>query len=54
MLITKTFYDVPSGLNPRARPIRVFVIAPNVPNYPQAKFPGTCLLQVLQFEVELG
>ncbi|KAH8120352.1 dienelactone hydrolase [Phellopilus nigrolimitatus] len=40
MLITKAYHDVPSKLNPRGRPVRIFVFAPNVPNYPQAKFPG--------------
>jgi hypothetical protein len=39
MLITKTFHDVPSKLD-NGRPIRIFVAAPVVPNYPQAKFPG--------------
>ncbi|TFK41109.1 dienelactone hydrolase [Crucibulum laeve] len=39
MLITKTFHDVPSKLD-GGRPIRIFVISPNIPNYPQAKFPG--------------
>jgi hypothetical protein len=40
MLITKTHHDVPSKLD-NGKPIRIFVIAPVVPNYPQAKFPGT-------------
>ncbi|KAF9015199.1 dienelactone hydrolase [Cyathus striatus] len=39
MLISKKYYDVPSKLD-NGRPIRIFVISPNVPNYPQAKFPG--------------
>lgn len=39
MLITKTYHDVPSALD-NGKPIRIFVIAPNVPGYPQAKFPG--------------
>ncbi|KAI0067682.1 dienelactone hydrolase [Artomyces pyxidatus] len=40
MLITKTYHDVPSKLDSNGRPVRIFVIAPNVPNYPHAKFPG--------------
>ncbi|THH06100.1 hypothetical protein EW145_g4324 [Phellinidium pouzarii] len=40
MLISKTFHDVPSTLNPKGRPVRIFVLAPDVPNYPKAKFPG--------------
>lgn len=40
MLITKTEYDVKSNLKPDGRPVRIYIIAPNVPNYPQAKFPG--------------
>ncbi|KAJ3561853.1 hypothetical protein NP233_g9940 [Leucocoprinus birnbaumii] len=39
MLITKTHYDIPSKLD-NGRPIRIYVISPNMPNYPQAKFPG--------------
>ncbi|KAF9453769.1 dienelactone hydrolase [Macrolepiota fuliginosa MF-IS2] len=39
MLITQKHYDVPSKLD-GGRPIRIYVISPNVPNYPQAKFPG--------------
>ncbi|KAH6917336.1 dienelactone hydrolase [Coprinopsis sp. MPI-PUGE-AT-0042] len=39
MLITKTYKDVPSKLD-NGRPMRIFVIAPNMPEYPQAKFPG--------------
>lgn len=40
MLIQKTFHDLPTKLDPQGRPIRIFVISPNVPDYPEAKFPG--------------
>jgi len=40
MLITKDFHDVPTKLARNGRPIRIFVISPNVPGYPQARFPG--------------
>lgn len=40
MLVTKTYHDIPSALDKNGRPIRIFVIAPNVPGYPNAKFPG--------------
>jgi len=43
MLINKTFHDLPTKLNPNGRPIRIFVISPVVPDYPQAKFPGRFL-----------
>ena len=43
MLITKTYHDVPSALD-SGKPIRIFVIAPTVPGYPQAKFPGRSVL----------
>ncbi|CDO75257.1 hypothetical protein BN946_scf184967.g10 [Trametes cinnabarina] len=46
MLITKTYYDIPTKLDPNGRPIRIFVIAPNVPGYPNAKFPGVEIYQV--------
>jgi hypothetical protein len=39
MLITKTYQDVPSTLD-GGKPHRIFVIAPNLPDYPHAKFPG--------------
>ncbi|KAG2159911.1 dienelactone hydrolase [Suillus bovinus] len=45
MLIAKTFHDVPSKLD-NGRPIRIFVVSPVVPNYPQAKFPGNEIYQV--------
>ena len=48
MLITKTYHDIPSALDPNGRPIRVFVIAPTIPGYPNAKFPGKDL------EISLG
>uniref|UniRef100_A0A8H7Y8D2 Dienelactone hydrolase domain-containing protein n=1 Tax=Psilocybe cubensis TaxID=181762 RepID=A0A8H7Y8D2_PSICU len=40
MLINKTFHDIPTKLHPNGRPIRIFVIAPVIPDYPDAKFPG--------------
>ncbi|EKM61010.1 uncharacterized protein PHACADRAFT_134073 [Phanerochaete carnosa HHB-10118-sp] len=40
MLITKSFHDVPTKLDANGRPVRIFVIAPNAPGYPNAKFPG--------------
>ena len=39
MLITTTYHDVPSALD-NGKPIRIFIIAPNVQGYSQAKFPG--------------
>jgi len=48
MLIVKTFHDVPSKLD-NGRPIRIFVVSPVVPNYPQAKFPGVvCFSEIYQ------
>ncbi|KAK7064183.1 dienelactone hydrolase [Favolaschia claudopus] len=47
MLITKEFHDVPSPLD-GGRPIRIFVISPVIPNYPQAKFPGKSLCRCIQ------
>ncbi|KAJ7070981.1 dienelactone hydrolase [Mycena amicta] len=39
MLINKTLHDIPSPLD-GGRPIRIFVLSPVVPEYPQARFPG--------------
>ncbi|KZT52417.1 dienelactone hydrolase [Calocera cornea HHB12733] len=38
MLITKSFVDVPHSLT--GKPMRVFIIEPVLPEYPDAKFPG--------------
>ena len=40
MLIQKSHYDVPTKLDAAGRPIRIYVISPVVPDYPNAKFPG--------------
>lgn len=40
MLIKTTYHDVPSKLDPNGNKIRIFVISPNIPGYPHAKFPG--------------
>ncbi|KDQ63703.1 hypothetical protein JAAARDRAFT_29725 [Jaapia argillacea MUCL 33604] len=49
MLITKTYHDVPSKLDPNGRPMRIYVIAPSLPSYPQAKFPGVvCFSEIYQ------
>ncbi|KAF8168052.1 dienelactone hydrolase [Crassisporium funariophilum] len=37
MLVNKTFHDVPTK---NGGSIRIFVISPVIPDYPQAKFPG--------------
>ncbi|KAF8922727.1 dienelactone hydrolase [Mucidula mucida] len=39
MLITKTEQDLPTTAG-NGSPMRVFVLKPDLPNYPQAKFPG--------------
>lgn len=41
MLINKSHYDLPTKLPEGGSTIRVFVISPVVPDYPQAKFPGS-------------
>jgi len=47
MIITKSFHDVPTKHG--EHPIRIYVIAPVVPNYPQAKFPGVvCFSEIYQ------
>ncbi|KAI0825181.1 dienelactone hydrolase [Trametes gibbosa] len=49
MLVNKTYHDIPSKLDPNGRPIRIFVIAPSLPNYPNAKFPGVvCFSEIYQ------
>jgi carboxymethylenebutenolidase len=48
MLITKSFHDIPSALD-NGKPIRIYIIAPNVPGYSQAKFPGVvCFSEIYQ------
>ncbi|KAF8973971.1 dienelactone hydrolase [Flammula alnicola] len=48
MLINKTFYDVPTKLHGDGHTIRIFVISPHVPDYPQAKFPGLSNSEIYQ------
>ncbi|PCH33594.1 dienelactone hydrolase [Wolfiporia cocos MD-104 SS10] len=49
MLIKKTYVDVTSKLDPKGGNIRIFVISPNIPAYPQAKFPGVvCFSEIYQ------
>ncbi|KAL1410076.1 hypothetical protein Q8F55_004079 [Vanrija albida] len=40
MLIKTSYHDIPTKANGRAGTIRIFIIEPNVPDYPEAKFPG--------------
>jgi hypothetical protein len=40
MLIQKTAHDVQTKHGEGVRPMRIYVISPNVPDYPHAKFPG--------------
>ncbi|KAJ3806000.1 dienelactone hydrolase [Lentinula aff. lateritia] len=40
MLVTKTFHDIQTQLDSGGRALRIFVISPSIPKYPQAKFPG--------------
>jgi hypothetical protein len=44
MLVAKTYHDIPNTAG--ERPIRIFIIAPVVPGYPQAKFPGKYFLPI--------
>ena len=49
MLIQKTHHDIPSQLDKNGRPIRIYIIAPVVQNYPHAKFPGVvCFSEIYQ------
>jgi len=40
MLIKTSYHDVPTKADGRAGKMRIYVIEPNVPEYPNAKFPG--------------
>lgn len=40
MLIKTSYRDIPTSANGRAGSIRIYIIEPNVPEYPEAKFPG--------------
>lgn len=40
MLIKTSYHDILTKANGRAGTIRIFIIEPNVPDYPEAKFPG--------------
>ncbi|GFZ48126.1 Dienelactone hydrolase [Saitozyma sp. JCM 24511] len=40
MLIKTSYRDVPTKANGRSGTMRIYLIEPNVPEYPEAKFPG--------------
>ncbi len=48
MLIKSSYRDVPTQANGRPGTIRIFLIEPNLSDYPQAKFPGCTLIQTSQ------
>ena len=43
MLVKQSYKDVPTTANGVKGTIRIYVIEPNVPEYPEAKFPGCTL-----------
>ncbi len=47
MLVKSSYHDVPTKADGRNGTIRIFLIEPNLPDYPQAKFPGCPFLPVL-------
>lgn len=51
MLINKTFHDIPTKLHANGKPIRIFVISPVVPDYPDAKFPGMATFDLAEFHI---
>lgn len=40
MLVKQSYKDVPTKANGKEGTIRIYIIEPNVPEYPEAKFPG--------------
>ncbi|WWC65048.1 uncharacterized protein I303_107662 [Kwoniella dejecticola CBS 10117] len=40
MLIKTSYRDVPTKANGKSGNIRIYLVEPNLPDYPQAKFPG--------------
>jgi len=40
MIVKTSYKDVPTSANGRSGSIRIYLIEPNVPDYPEAKFPG--------------
>jgi carboxymethylenebutenolidase len=40
MLIKTSYRDIPTKANGQVGTIRIYIIEPNVPEYPEAKFPG--------------
>ncbi|WWD20661.1 hypothetical protein CI109_105137 [Kwoniella shandongensis] len=40
MLVKTSYRDVPTKANGKEGTIRIYIIEPNVPEYPEAKFPG--------------
>jgi carboxymethylenebutenolidase len=40
MLIKESYRDVPTTADGKKGTMRIFIIEPNLPDYPHAKFPG--------------
>ena len=40
MLLKTSYRDVPTKANGKDGTMRIYVIEPNLPDYPEAKFPG--------------
>ncbi|TFK30488.1 dienelactone hydrolase [Coprinopsis marcescibilis] len=45
MLITKSYQDIPTKLDANGQPVRIFIISPHLPNYPNARFPGVVVFR---------
>lgn len=50
MLIKETYQDVPTKAGGKNGNMRIYVIEPNVPEFPEAKFPGVVVFSEVSLE----
>jgi hypothetical protein len=49
MLIKTSYKDVPTKADGKSGTMRIYVIEPNMPDYPEAKFPGVVVVRLGQY-----
>jgi carboxymethylenebutenolidase len=54
MLVKQSYRDVPTTANGTKGTIRIYVIEPNIPDYPDAKFPGCASHVQYRFQLISG
>ncbi len=54
MLIKESYRDVPTSADGKTGMMRIYIIEPNLPEYPHAKFPGVVVFSEVRILDLLG